>query len=234
MMPDNIHQNLRRGADSLPLFHCFIDQRLSFCVQLVRLFDDRLGPIEKIDQRLARRQRFLNLPKLCIAETGNVTNEVNEPVLQHSPPCCWLCRQAIIVAGSTGRCNTGVKSLCWGFKLQGLTWSFVELTSHFVQIDLRVHRQVGALRKVLSQQAVGVLVRPALPRALRIAKIDVDVGRRAWSKEDFRRLRTMAREKQGVTRIAKALKRSPGATNVMAAKHGVSLSTRGMKIKPPP
>jgi hypothetical protein len=28
-------------------------------------------------------------------------------------------------AGSTGRCNTGVKSLCWGFKLQGLTWSFV-------------------------------------------------------------------------------------------------------------
>ena len=29
------------------------------------------------------------------------------------------------VAGSTGRRNTGVKSLCWGFKLQGLTWSFV-------------------------------------------------------------------------------------------------------------
>jgi hypothetical protein len=26
---------------------------------------------------------------------------------------------------SAGRCNTGVKSLCWGFKLQGLTWSFV-------------------------------------------------------------------------------------------------------------
>jgi len=80
-------------------------------------------------------------------------------------------------AGSTGRRNTGVKSLCRGLKLQGLTWSFVELTSHFVQIGLRVHRQVGALRKVLSQQAIGVLVRPALPRALRIAKIDVDVGR---------------------------------------------------------
>ena len=28
-------------------------------------------------------------------------------------------------AGSTGQRNTGVKSLCWGFKLQGLTWSFV-------------------------------------------------------------------------------------------------------------
>src|SRR5450432_3640258 len=81
------------------------------------------------------------------------------------------------VAGSTGRRNTGVKSLCWGFKLQGLTWSFVELTSHFVQIGLRVLRQVGALRKVLSQQTIGVFIRAALPRALRIAKINVDVGR---------------------------------------------------------
>src|SRR6476469_3654438 len=80
-------------------------------------------------------------------------------------------------AGSTGRRNTGVKSLCWRFKLQGLTWSFVELTSHFVQMDLRMHRQVSALWKVLSQQAIGILVRPALPRALRVAKIDIDVGR---------------------------------------------------------
>ena len=44
-------------------------------------------------------------------------------------------------------------------------------------MGLRVHRQVGALGKVLSQQAIGVLIRPALPWALRIAKIDVDVGR---------------------------------------------------------
>jgi hypothetical protein len=57
--------------------------------------------------------------------------------------------------------------------LEGLAWPFVELTSDFVQIGLRVHRQVGALRKY-TQQAIGVLVRPALPRALRIAKIDVD------------------------------------------------------------
>src|SRR6267378_6091699 len=80
-------------------------------------------------------------------------------------------------AGSTGRRNTGVKSLCWGFKLQGLTWPFVELTSHFVQIGLRMHRQVGTLRKVLSQQTIGVLIRAALPWALRIAKINVDVCR---------------------------------------------------------
>src|ERR1700736_395410 len=85
------------------------------------------------------------------------------------------------VAGSTGRRNTGVKSLCWSLKLQGLTWPFVELTRHFVQIGLRVHRQVGAPRKGLSQQAIGVLFRPALPRALRIAEVNVDVGRQRKS-----------------------------------------------------
>jgi hypothetical protein len=61
--------------------------------------------------------------------------------------------------------------------LQGLPRPFVELTRHLVQMGLRVHRQVGALREVLSQEAVGVLIRPALPRALRIAEVNVDVGR---------------------------------------------------------
>jgi hypothetical protein len=40
-----------------------------------------------------------------------------------------------------------------------------------------MHRQVGGLREVLSQQAIGVLALPALPRALRMAKINVDFGR---------------------------------------------------------
>ena len=43
-------------------------------------------------------------------------------------------------AGSTGRRNTGVKSLRGGFKLQGVPRPFVELTCHFVQVGLRVHR----------------------------------------------------------------------------------------------
>ena len=51
-MPDNIDQNLRRRADSLQLLHCFFDQRLSFRVQLLRLFDDRLRSNEKIDNFL--------------------------------------------------------------------------------------------------------------------------------------------------------------------------------------
>jgi hypothetical protein len=36
----------------------------------------------------------------------------------------------------------------------------------------------------------------------------------------------MAREKKGVNKIAKALKRTAAATRVMAAKRGISLSTK--------
>ena len=50
--------------------------------------------------------------------------------------------------------------------------------------------------------------------------------RRAWTKEDVRTMKTMAKAKSGVTKIAKTLKRTPGATTVMATKLGVSLSTR--------
>jgi hypothetical protein len=50
------------------------------------------------------------------------------------------------------------------------------------------------------------------------------VARRAWTKEDVRALKTMAKEKRGVKKIAKALKRSTGATAVKAVKLGISLS----------
>jgi hypothetical protein len=53
------------------------------------------------------------------------------------------------------------------------------------------------------------------------------IAGRPWSKDDLRTLKSMAKDKQGVKRIARALKRSPGATSVMAAKHSVSLSMRG-------
>jgi hypothetical protein len=49
--------------------------------------------------------------------------------------------------------------------------------------------------------------------------------RRAGTKEDVRTMKTMAKAKSG-TKIAKTLKRTAGATSVMAAKLGVSLSTR--------
>jgi len=86
-----------------------------------------------------------------------------------------------MAAGSTGRCNTGVKSLCWGCESQGLAWSFVELARHFVEMSLRVHRQVGSLGKILSQQTIGVLIGSALPWTLRVAEVNSDVGRQRKS-----------------------------------------------------
>src|SRR5258707_12475364 len=98
----------------------------------------------------------------------------------HSRPMRSKPRQHVcplLPAGSTGRRNTGVKFLCWGFKSQGLAWPLIELAGYFVEMGLRVHRQVGSFRKILSQQTIGVLVGTALPWTLRIAKVNIDVGR---------------------------------------------------------
>ncbi len=46
-------------------------------------------------------------------------------------------------------------------------------------MGLRVYRQVGSLGEVLSEQAVGVLVGTALPRAARVAEVNIDVRRQA-------------------------------------------------------
>ena len=53
------------------------------------------------------------------------------------------------------------------------------------------------------------------------------VVRRVWTAADLRELRTLAKKKIGVTKIAKALKRSVAATTVKASMLGVSLDTRG-------
>jgi hypothetical protein len=51
--------------------------------------------------------------------------------------------------------------------------------------------------------------------------------RRAWTASDVRALRSMAKQKVGVTKISKALKRTIGATAAKAHQLGVSLDTRG-------
>jgi len=51
--------------------------------------------------------------------------------------------------------------------------------------------------------------------------------RRAWTSTDVRELKSLAKKKAGVARIAKALKRTAGAIAVKAHQLGVSLDTRG-------
>ena len=75
-----------------------------------------------------------------------------------------------------GRRNTSIQSLSWGFKVQSFSWSFVELAGDFVELGLGELRQVGAFRKVLAQQAIGIFVRSPLPGALGVTEVDVDIG----------------------------------------------------------
>jgi hypothetical protein len=50
--------------------------------------------------------------------------------------------------------------------------------------------------------------------------------RRAWTSEQVRTLKTMARKKKPASRIAKTLKRSEGATRQKAFSMGLSLDSR--------
>jgi hypothetical protein len=62
----------------------------------------------------------------------------------------------------------------------------------------------------------------------KMAKSKKKIVRREWTKEDVQQMKKLARAKAGVIKISKSLRRTPGATQVMAAKLGlgVSLSTR--------
>ena len=50
--------------------------------------------------------------------------------------------------------------------------------------------------------------------------------RREWTKDDVRELKALARQKTPVAKIAKSLKRTPGATQQKAFTLGVSLDSR--------
>jgi hypothetical protein len=53
------------------------------------------------------------------------------------------------------------------------------------------------------------------------------VVRRAWTATDVRELKSFAKKKIGVAKIAKAMKRTIGATAAKAHQLGVSLDSRG-------
>ena len=54
------------------------------------------------------------------------------------------------LAGSTGRCNTGLQFTGRRFKAQSLSRALIEAQSYLVEIGLSVTGQVGFLREVLS------------------------------------------------------------------------------------
>src|SRR5215469_1180046 len=83
----------------------------------------------------------------------------------------------LLAVGSNSRRNTCLKCSGWRSKSQGLARSLVQEQRELVELRLAEHRDVCTLWHVLPQEPIGVFVRPALPGALGVAEIDLDVGR---------------------------------------------------------
>ena len=60
--------------------------------------------------------------------------------------------------------------------MQCLSGSLVEFACDGIEMLLAVDGEVGAFREVLAQEPVGVFVGAALPRAVGIAEVDVEIG----------------------------------------------------------
>jgi hypothetical protein len=69
-------------------------------------------------------------------------------------------------------CRPLVKRFGWGLPPEGLSRSRVEGCGNGSECLGTMRAQVRALREVLAQQPIGVLV-GAVPRALRIAEVDL-------------------------------------------------------------
>src|SRR5215204_6248128 len=105
---------------------------------------------------------------------------------------CWIpCRSSTARYGpdaywvnSSGRRNTAcvtgseelVQSLGRCFPAERLSRPAVEGDRHGREVVGAVRAEVSALWEVLAQQPVGVLVRAALPGAMRIAEVDLKTG----------------------------------------------------------
>ncbi len=80
-------------------------------------------------------------------------------------------------AVSIGHRNGLCQGLCWGSPSEHPTWATVELKFDAGHVALGEAREIRSFGKVLPKEAVGVLVRGALPRAARITEVHRDVRR---------------------------------------------------------
>lgn len=93
----------------------------------------------------------------------------------------WLLVGAIQWPTSEGdpevsRTILAAEDFAWCHLAEGLSRAGFELANNVVVLVPGVEGQVGALRKVLAQEAVGVLAGCALPRASGIAEVDGTAG----------------------------------------------------------
>src|SRR5215210_1204094 len=93
-------------------------------------------------------------------------------------------KPAASMVDSSGRRNTAyvtgleelVQSLGRCSPAKGLSRPAVEGDRHGGKVLGAVHAEISALREVLAQQPIGVLVRAALPGAVGIAEVDLETS----------------------------------------------------------
>ena len=69
-----------------------------------------------------------------------------------------------------------VECFSWGLPAEDLAGPGVERVSDRFDVLGGPDREVRALREVLAQQAVGILIAASLPRATWIAEVDLDAN----------------------------------------------------------
>src|SRR2546422_4082253 len=79
-------------------------------------------------------------------------------------------------AASTDRRNRPAEHFGWFHPTQRLSRAVVEVPSDPVQLGSGIDAELGIPGEVLAEQAVAVFIAAALPRAVRIAEEDADVG----------------------------------------------------------
>jgi hypothetical protein len=69
-----------------------------------------------------------------------------------------------------------IQGFCRGLPAKGLPRPCVERSSDGIEVIDAVLAEVGTFREILPQQAVGVLVRAALPWTVGVAEVDDQAG----------------------------------------------------------
>ena len=114
----------------------------------------------------------------------NLTYEVSDGTALPVAATATINVTAVNEADSTGRRNTfsltGLQALVQSFggssPSEGLAGPCIERVSNNCEYVRTVCAQIGSFREVLSKQSIGVLVRSALPRAVRFAEVDGKAG----------------------------------------------------------
>ena len=79
-------------------------------------------------------------------------------------------------ADLTGQRNTFAEPLSGRLEAERLARPLVQWSGNRIELCLRVARYVDALRQVVPEQPIGILVAAPLPRALWVTKVDLDIG----------------------------------------------------------